>query len=245
MSEDAIIRFEEVTKTYDAERKVHALDRLNLEIKRGESVAVMGVSGSGKSTLLNLACGLDAPSAGKIFFEAVDLAALNDDELTKLRREKIGMIFQTFNLLPTLSALENVALTLRLQGASRKESETRAFELLERVNLIHRAAHLPDEMSGGERQRAAIARALVFNPPLLLADEPTGNLDSQTGEDVLQLLDELRDEFGTTVVLVTHNETAAAHCDRMITLRDGRILEDTETRRRGDAAKLSPLNLLS
>jgi putative ABC transport system ATP-binding protein len=243
MSENSIIRFERVTKTYDAEQMVHALDEVTFEIERGESVAMMGVSGSGKSTLLNLACGLDAPSSGSIFFEGVNITALGDDQITKLRREKIGMIFQTFNLLPTLTALENVALTLRLQGESRKASEVRAYKLLERVKLQNRAAHLPDEMSGGERQRAAIARALIFNPPLLLADEPTGNLDSQTGEDILKLLDELRDEFGTTVVLVTHNEIAASHCDRMITLRDGRITEDVETRERWDAAKSFPLNL--
>lgn len=228
MSETAIIRFERVTKIYDAEQKVHALDDVSLEIKRGETVAVMGVSGSGKSTLLNLACGLDTPSSGKIFFEDVDLSALDDDRATKLRRGKIGMIFQTFNLLPTLTASENVALTLRLQGANRKTSEARAKELLEKVSLAHRASHLPDEMSGGERQRAAIARALVFNPPLLLADEPTGNLDSRTGESILELLDNLRDEFGTTIVLVTHNETAAARCKRILTLRDGRIVKDSK-----------------
>lgn len=224
-----IIRLERVTKTYNGEGNVRALDEINLEIKRGETVAVMGVSGSGKSTLLNLVCGLDTPTSGQVFFDDVDLSALSDDGITKLRREKIGMIFQTFNLLPTLTALENVALTLRLQGANRKKSEARAKEMLELVNLTHRASHLPDELSGGERQRTAIARALIFNPPMLLADEPTGNLDSHTGESILELLDKLHDEFGTTIILVTHNELAAAHCERQITLRDGRVVKDEKS----------------
>ena len=228
MSKDSIIQFENVTKIYDAENQVRALDDVTLDIKRGESVAVMGVSGSGKSTLLNLACGLDTPDAGKIFFEEVDLSGLNDNGITRLRREKIGMVFQTFNLLPTLNALENVALTLRLQGKSRRESDARAKEMLELVNLPHRATHLPDEMSGGERQRVAIARALVFNPPLLLADEPTGNLDSNTGKDILQLLDRLHGEFGTTIIIVTHDEHAVQHCQRIVTMLDGRIVKDEE-----------------
>jgi putative ABC transport system ATP-binding protein len=223
---DSIVKFDSVTKIYGAEGQVHALDNVTLEIKRGETVAVMGPSGSGKSTFLNLICGLDAPSFGRIFFEGVDLSALKDDKLTKLRRQKIVMIFQTFNLLPTLTALENVALPLRLQGENRKISEVRAKELLEKVNLSHRASHLPDEMSGGERQRTAISRALVFNPPLLLADEPTGNLDSHTGESILELLSDLHKEFGTTIVLVTHNELAASHCERTLTMSDGQITRD-------------------
>ncbi|MBS1811476.1 MAG: ABC transporter ATP-binding protein [Acidobacteria bacterium] len=223
---DLIVRLENVTKIYHTGEKVHALDQLSLEIKRGETVALMGVSGSGKSTLLNLICGLDVPTEGHIYFEGVDLSSLNDNESTRLRREKIGIIFQTFNLLPTLSALENVALTLRLQGNSKKKSDARAKEMLECVGLSHRLSHLPDEMSGGERQRIAIARALVFNPPLLLADEPTGNLDSQTGESILELLINLHRQFGTTIVIVTHNELAAAHCQRRITMRDGRIVKD-------------------
>jgi putative ABC transport system ATP-binding protein len=150
--------------------------------------------------------------------------ALADDERTGLRREKIGMIFQTFNLLPTLTGLENVALPLRLKGLTKRAAEERAMAMLERVELTDRSSHRPDEISGGERQRVAIARALVFNPPILLADEPTGNLDSATGQGILGLLDDLHAEFGTTIVLVTHNEEAAAHCERIIRLRDGRIV---------------------
>jgi putative ABC transport system ATP-binding protein len=191
----------------------------------------MGPSGSGKSTLLNLICGLDEPTSGSIKLEGVELAALDDDRRTRLRREKIGMIFQTFNLLPTLTALENVALPLRLQNLRRRETEERAKAMLERVGLKVRAHHRPDELSGGERQRVAIARALVFRPPILLGDEPTGNLDSATGEEILRLLDDLHREFNTTVLLVTHNDLAAAFCDRVLTLRDGRFVKEVRTGR--------------
>ncbi len=164
---------------------VHALRGVNLSVGAGERVAVMGQSGSGKSTLLNFVCGLDEPSSGSIKIDGLELSSMSDDFRTRARREKIGMIFQTFNLLPTLSALENASLPLRLQGLSRREAELRAAKLLDRVSLGARARHLPDELSGGERQRVAIARALVFNPPLLLADEPTGNLDTKTGDEIL------------------------------------------------------------
>lgn len=224
-----MLTLERVTKTYGAEQEIHALDKVDLEIKRGERVAVMGPSGSGKSTLLNVICGLDVPTSGRVLFEGVDLSSLSDDECTRLRREKVGMVFQTFNLLPTLTASENVSLILRLQGLGKRESESRAREMLERVNLGHRVTHLPDEMSGGERQRASLARALVFDPPVLLADEPTGNLDSTSGEEILRLLDRLHEELGTTIVLVTHNELAASHCERVVTLRDGRIVKDEKT----------------
>jgi putative ABC transport system ATP-binding protein len=192
----------------------------------------MGPSGSGKSTLLNLICGLDQPTTGSILIETVDIAALDDDARTRLRREKIGMIFQTFNLLPTLTALENVALPLRLQGIARREAERRAALMLERVGLGGRLTHRPDQLSGGERQRMAIARALIFEPPLLLADEPTGNLDSQTGDEILRLLDQLHAEFNMTILLVTHNEEAARFCDRIIRIRDGQIILDEQTERR-------------
>jgi putative ABC transport system ATP-binding protein len=164
------------------------------------------------------------------------LATLDDDRRTRLRREKLGMIFQTFNLLPTLNAIENVALPLRLQGVRKRETEERSLAMLERVGLKVRAHHRPDQLSGGERQRVAIARALVFRPPILLGDEPTGNLDSATGEEILRLLDDLHNEFNNTILLVTHNDLAAAFCDRILTLRDGRFVKEVRTGRTGTAA---------
>jgi putative ABC transport system ATP-binding protein len=219
-----MIQLENVSREYGDGKIVYALDHVGLRIERGERVAVMGPSGSGKSTLLNLICGLDEPSSGTITIDGVNIAKLDDDARTRLRREKIGMIFQTFNLLPTLTALENVSLPLRLNGVTRKDAEQRANAMLERVGLGQRAIHRPDEMSGGERQRSAIARALIFKPPVLLADEPTGNLDSKTGEEILALLDALHGEFNTTILMVTHNEEAARHCDRIIRLRDGKVV---------------------
>src|SRR5688572_7996106 len=223
---DRIIWFDNVTKRYESADEVVALDAVDLDISRGERVALMGPSGSGKSTLLNLISGLDEPTSGTIYFEDRPLDTMTDNELTLLRRKKIGLIFQTFNLLPTLSAIENVSLPLRLDGNRRRKADRRSTELLERVGLGERLTHRPDELSGGERQRIAIARALVFEPVVLLADEPTGNLDSQTGAEIIALLDNLHDEFGTAVVLVTHNEDAAAHCERKIAMRDGRIVSD-------------------
>jgi putative ABC transport system ATP-binding protein len=158
--------------------------------------------------------------------DGVDLSGLTDDPRTRLRREKIGMIFQTFNLLPTLTAIENVALPLRLQGLAKKEAEHRAVSMLGRVGLKDRTKHRPDELSGGERQRVAIARAIIFRPPLLLGDEPTGNLDSATGGEILRLLDELQEEYKSTLLMVTHNTQAASYCSRIVTLHDGRIVQD-------------------
>lgn len=221
---ETVIAFEKVSKTYAG---VNALDDIDLEIGHGTRVAVMGQSGSGKSTLLNLMCGLDVPTSGKVVFEGRDLSAMSDDDRTRLRRKKIGMIFQTFNLMPTLNCIENVALPLRLNGLGTKDADKRAGTVLERVGLTGRLDHRPDEMSGGERQRVAIARALVFDPSVLLADEPTGNLDSATGQDILNLLDDVHSEFGMTVILVTHNEQAAATCERRIEMLDGRIVNDS------------------
>ena len=221
---DRIIRFDKVTKRYESVDEVVALDSVDLDISRGERVALMGPSGSGKSTLLNLMSGLDEPTSGNVYFEDRSLDSMTDNELTLLRRKKIGLIFQTFNLLPTLSAIENVSLPLRLDGNRRRKADKRSIELLERVGLGERLTHRPDELSGGERQRIAIARALVFKPLVLLADEPTGDLDSQTGAEIIALLDNLHDEFGTTIVLVTHNDAAAAHCERKIAMLDGRIV---------------------
>jgi len=224
-----MIQLTNVTKSYGAGSAVLALNNINLHIGPAERVAVMGPSGSGKSTLLNLVCGLDGATSGSVMVEGVELSGMTDDARTRLRREKIGMIFQTFNLLPTLSALENVALPLRLQGLSKKEAEGSAASMMARVGLTDRIAHRPDELSGGERQRVAIARALIFRPPLLLGDEPTGNLDSATGEEILRLLDNLQQEYQSTLLMVTHNAQAAEYCNRVVTLHDGQIVDDSPT----------------
>jgi putative ABC transport system ATP-binding protein len=232
-----MIQLENVSRSYGDGKAVRALDNMSLKIERGERVAVMGPSGSGKSTLLNLICGLDEPTSGVVNIDGVNIASLDDDARTRLRREKIGMVFQTFNLLATLTALENVSLPLRLQGLARREADRRAKAMLERVGLGGRVTHRPDELSGGERQRIAIARALIFQPPILLADEPTGNLDSKTGQDILGLLDDLHREFNTTILMVTHNEEAAAHCDRILRLRDGSVVKEDRASLSAEAAK--------
>jgi putative ABC transport system ATP-binding protein len=232
----SVIQLTNVSKVYGVGAAVHALRNLDLSVAPGERVAVMGPSGSGKSSLLNLICGLDQPTSGSVKVAGVELSKLSDDARTRLRREKIGMIFQTFNLLLTLTALENVALPLRLQGVRKRETDARALEMLERVGLKDRIEHRPDELSGGERQRVAIARALIFHPPLLLGDEPTGNLDSATGEEILCLLDELHREYNSTLLLVTHNEQAASYCDRILTLRDGQFVKSERSARRGPGA---------
>jgi putative ABC transport system ATP-binding protein len=221
-----MISLRSVSKHYNGKRQVVALDAIDLEIERGEMVAIVGPSGSGKSTLLNLIGGLDRPSSGEIRIDGDSIAALSDDDLTRLRRDKIGFIFQFFNLLPSLNCVENVALPLHLKGLSRKDIEKRARDLLALVQLGSRLEHLPDELSGGERQRVAIARALAFYPPVLLADEPTGNLDSRTGTEILNLIHDLHDRFAATILIVTHDPAVAASCPRTVTLRDARIAGD-------------------
>ena len=228
MNTGSIIEFDSVSKNFGDKHGVKAVRDVSFSIRPGETVAIMGPSGSGKSTILNLAAGLDTPSSGVIEIQGTDLSGLNDKQLTRLRRKQIGLIFQSFNLLPTLTAVENVSLPLRLQGVSQKAAEKRALEMLEIVGLEDRGSHLPDEMSGGECQRVAIARAMVAQPELLLADEPTGNLDSKTGMEVLEKVVNLNEEFGTTIVLVTHDRSAAEHCGRIMTLNDGKI-ESLET----------------
>lgn len=195
-------------------------------------VSIVGPSGSGKSTLLNLIGGLDRPSEGEIEIDGAALAKLDDDSLTRVRRDKIGFIFQFFNLLPTLSSLENVALPLHLRGWARAKIEARAKELLQLVQLGGRMDHLPDELSGGERQRVAIARALSVYPPILLADEPTGNLDTSTGLDILTLIRDLHERLKATVLIVTHDPAVAESCARTIHIRDGHVFQDV---RRGEA----------
>ncbi len=221
-----MIQLAQVSKVFDGKRKVTALENIDLEIARGEMVSIIGPSGSGKSTLLNLIGGLDRPTYGEIRIEGRALGSLSDDELTRVRRDKIGFVFQFFNLLPTLSCLQNVALPLHLRGWPKRKAEERARELLDMVQLLHRLEHLPEELSGGERQRVAIARALSIYPPIVLADEPTGNLDTQTGAEILRLIHDLHERLGSTVLVVTHDMSVAESCSRTLVLRDGRIVGD-------------------
>ncbi len=227
-----MIDLDRVTKQFAGTRHVTALQDVTLSIGRGEMVSIIGPSGSGKSTLLNLVGGLDRATTGEVRIDGDTLAGLADDDLTHVRRDKIGFIFQFFNLLPTLSCLENVGLPLHLRGWSRAKVHERATELLNLVQLGHRVQHLPEELSGGERQRVAIARALSIYPPILLADEPTGNLDTHTGQDILALIRDLHTRLGSTVVIVTHDMIVAEGCPRTIALRDGAVVEDI---RRDDA----------
>ena len=221
-----MIRLNQVSKRFEAQGGVVALRDIDLAVPRGQMISIVGPSGSGKSTLLNLIGGLDRPTIGEVAVDGASLAGASDDELTKIRRDKIGFVFQFFNLLPTLTCLENVGLPLHLRGWPRAKVVERARELLEMVHLGDRMAHLPDQLSGGQRQRVAIARALSIYPPILLADEPTGNLDSQMGDEVLQLIRDLHQRLGSTVVLVTHDPKVAASCQRTLTLQDGRIVGD-------------------
>ncbi|MEY2423974.1 MAG: lipoprotein-releasing system ATP-binding protein [Acidimicrobiaceae bacterium] len=219
----ALLRFEGVSKRFHrGTEEVVALDEVDLSIEAGEFVALIGPSGSGKSTLLHLAGGLDQPDSGRILLGDRDLATLSIGERAKLRRREVGFVFQFFHLIPTLTVTENVELPLLLDGV---KSNGRTSDLLERVGIGHRAAHLPGELSGGELQRAAIARALVAHPQVILADEPTGNLDSATSEAVLALLTEQVVESGAALVMVTHDRDVAARAPRIHTLRDGRLEE--------------------
>jgi putative ABC transport system ATP-binding protein len=221
-----MIQLERVSKQFQGPRGVTALHDVSLLIERGEMVSIIGPSGSGKSTFLNLVGGLDRPTSGHVSVDGQPLGGLSDDDLTRLRREKIGFVFQFFNLLPTLTCLENVGLPLHLRGWPRRQVHERATELLTTVQLGARLHHRPEELSGGERQRVAIARALSSNPPVILADEPTGNLDSTTGSDILALVRDLHGRLGCTVVIVTHDLKVAESCRRTITLRDGDVVDD-------------------
>lgn len=212
-----------VSRYYEGKSRVSALVDVSLKITDGEMVAIMGPSGSGKSTLLNLMGGLDVPTTGSVLVNGTDLARLGERERALFRRTGVSYIFQAYHLMPTLSAAGNVALPLHLAGVGRKEIDERVSRVLGEVGLAERAAHLPDELSGGEKQRVAIARALVTNAPLLLADEPTGNLDSARGAEILELLRRIHSSRATTIVMVTHDLNAASACERLITLRDGSI----------------------
>ena len=205
---------------------VHVLKGIDLDIKRGEYVAIMGPSGSGKSTLMNLLGCLDTPTAGSYILNGNDVSQMSDDELAEIRNTEIGFVFQTFNLLPRTTALENVALPMVYAGASKKERQERATQVLADVGLADRMDHKPNQLSGGQRQRVAVGRALVNNPSIILADEPTGNLDSKTGMEIMGLFDDIH-AAGNTVIMVTHEEEIAAHAKRIIRLRDGIIESDT------------------
>jgi putative ABC transport system ATP-binding protein len=221
-----MIDLERVGKQYPGKRHVSALNDVTLAVAKGEMVSIVGPSGSGKSTLLHLVGGLDCPTSGEVRVDGRPLAGLSDDQLTDLRRDKIGFVFQFFNLLPTLTCLENVGLPLHLRGWRPRDVEARARELLSMVQLGGRMHHRPEELSGGERQRVAIARALSVYPPIILADEPTGNLDTLTGHEILELFRHLHARLGTTMVLVTHDMKVAESCQRTVTVRDGRIVDD-------------------
>src|SRR5712671_4560080 len=221
-----MISLTHVSKIFDGKRKATALDNIDVHIEKSQVVSIVGPSGSGKSTLLNLIGGLDRPTSGEIRIDGENLSKLSDDDLTRVRRDKVGFVFQFFNLLPTLNCIENVALPLHLRKWPRKKIEDRARELLDLVQLGHRVEHLPDELSGGERQRVAIARALSVYPPILLADEPTGNLDTHTGEEILTLIRDVHQRLGCTVLIVTHDRTVSESCSRVVALRDGRVVED-------------------
>lgn len=222
-AQNSVIFLEDIQKIYQmGEEQVFALRGVTIGIKRNEYVAIMGPSGSGKSTLMNVIGCLDSPTFGSYYFNGVNVAGLDDNSLAEIRNKEIGFVFQTFNLLPRSNAVQNVELPLVYAGVSKDERLRRAYERLEQVGLEHRAHHKPNELSGGQRQRVAIARALVTKPSIILADEPTGNLDSKTGEDIMRLFNELHQE-GNTIILVTHEEDIARHAKRIIRVKDGLV----------------------
>jgi len=226
-----LIRARNLLKLYRmGDETVHALDGVSFEIARGDYCAIVGPSGSGKSTMMNIIGGLDTPSDGNIIIDGADIGAMNDEDLALFRNRTIGFVFQSFNLLPRLTALENVELPMIYGGVDPKERHARASELLHRVGLGERMGHRPTQLSGGQQQRVAIARALAGKPPLLLGDEPTGALDSNTGVEIMRLFEELNRE-GVTIVLVTHDHDVAAATKRTIEMRDGRIVSDTLNQR--------------
>jgi len=220
------IEMHEVTKIYKMDNiNVVGLENINLKIKRGEFICIMGPSGSGKSTMLHLMGCLDKPTSGKVFIDGIDTSKMSEDELANLRRDKIGFVFQLFNLYPTLTALENVELPMLIAKKDKEFRRKRAIELLKMVEMEKLKDHLPSELSGGQRQKIAIARSLANNPRIILADEPTGNLDSKSGEEVMKIFKDLNKK-GKTIVIVTHNENVAKFAERIILLKDGKIIKD-------------------
>ncbi len=234
----SIVQTQNLTKVYGSgEAAVTALDHVSISVEPGEFVAIMGPSGCGKSTLLHLVGGLDRPSEGSVTIGGNTLTELSDDRLTELRRKNIGFVFQFFNLIPVLNAVENAALPVTLDGVRPGEAKQRATEWLKRVGMSDRLSHRPDQLSGGQQQRVAVARALVAEPEIILADEPTGNLDTRAGDEIARLLRQASKDWKRTVIMVTHDPRIAAYADRIIFLKDGRVTEQTtlETRNNNNA----------
>lgn len=222
----SLVEVKDLYKIYNpGENEVRALDGINLTVERGEFLAIVGQSGSGKSTFMNMIGLLDIPTSGTYLLDGIDVSSMSDDELSEIRNKEIGFIFQGFNLIPSLSAVENVELPLVYRGMKKEERNKLALEALERVGLSHRLDHLPKQMSGGQQQRVAIARAVAARPPVILADEPTGNLDSHSGVEVMKILHELHEE-GRTIILITHDNDIAAEAERVIRIQDGQIVAD-------------------
>ena len=227
MSNETVIQVENLIKIYRLGKvSIHALRGISFDVAKGEFLVVEGPSGSGKTTLLNLLGAIDKPTSGRIFIDERDITTLGEGELTKLRRHKIGFIFQFYNLIPALTALENVELPMLTAGVSRKDASKRASQLLETVGLAERVGHLPDELSGGEQQRVAIARALANKPSVILADEPTGDLDTKTGMEVVKILYDTSKKENATVIVVTHDPMITEKADRILQLRDGNIIRE-------------------
>ncbi len=225
----AIVQCENLTKVYGkGETAVTALNSLNLTINPGEFVAVMGPSGCGKSTLLHLVGGLDWPSNGRVLLNGQDVSQMDDSQITEIRRRQMGFIFQFFNLIPVLTAVENAALPLVLDGMKQKDAHAKATDWLQKVGLSDRLGNRPDQLSGGQQQRVAVARALAAEPKLILADEPTGNLDTRSSDEIAMLLRRIADEWGRAVMMVTHDPRIAAYADRIIFLKDGKVVDETK-----------------
>lgn len=239
---DFVLQVRDVTKDLRlGEVNINILRGISLEVRRGEFMGIIGPSGSGKSTLLGIIGGLDTPTTGQVYLDGIDITRMNERALTRIRNEKIGFVFQSFNLIPTLSALENVALPVQFSRRSNLSPDKRAREILSMLGLGDRLKHRPTQLSGGQQQRVAIARALANEPPLLLCDEPTGNLDTESGEIVMSALRQIQKDMGATVIIVTHDMDVASQCDRVISLVDGHIANDIDPR---STAQMTAMKML-